>query len=104
MDKPVVSLDQGLNTSRRKRESIGNIVRPKPAPSNVSNNVSKDHHIKIPSNGVYLIILKITSPVNGKLFDASVDIDIKGTYGYLSAIEYPLLHFYGIMCIFYCKF
>lgn len=100
MDRRVITLDQGLKINKREAELI---TRPKPA-SNVPTNVSteySDHHIKIPADGVYLIVLKITSPVRDKLFDATVDIEIKNTYGYLSGIEYPLLHFYGIMCVFY---
>lgn len=99
MEKSVVSLDQGLSLNKRESQAVN---RPKPASSsgNVSND-SSGHHIMIPEDGVYLIVLKIRSPVQDKLFDASVDIEIKNTYGYLSAIEYPLLHFYGIMCAFY---
>nr|CAD2190554.1 unnamed protein product [Meloidogyne enterolobii] len=29
------------------------------------------------------------------------EVQWRGPYGYLSAIDYPLLHFYGFMCIFY---
>ncbi|GIY20666.1 transmembrane protein 87A [Caerostris darwini] len=41
-------------------------------------------------DGIYLFILKIES-VDKQTFNISVDIGMKGDYGYLSAVDYPLL-------------
>ncbi|XP_071043643.1 transmembrane protein 87A isoform X2 [Parasteatoda tepidariorum] len=51
-------------------------------------------------DGVYLFILKIES-VDQTSFNATVDVAMKGDHGYLSAIDYPLLIFYGVMCGLY---
>uniref|UniRef100_T1IML1 GOST seven transmembrane domain-containing protein n=1 Tax=Strigamia maritima TaxID=126957 RepID=T1IML1_STRMM len=53
------------------------------------------------SEGVYIVSLLITSLNFETPFSASVDIEIKGTDGYLSATEWPLLPFYGTMCVVY---
>lgn len=31
----------------------------------------------------------------------TVDVQWRGPYGYLSAIDYPLLRFYALMCVIY---
>ncbi|XP_054708741.1 transmembrane protein 87A-like [Uloborus diversus] len=56
-------------------------------------------------DGVYLFILQI-KPLNSipAKFNVSVDIAMKGNHGYLSAIDYPLLIFYGIMCVIYVMY
>ncbi|KAG8198607.1 hypothetical protein JTE90_026504 [Oedothorax gibbosus] len=52
-------------------------------------------------DGIYLFILKVDSVVVDEYFDIQVDIVMKGKHGYLSAIDYPLLIFYGVMCGLY---
>lgn len=34
-------------------------------------------------------------------FKVMLEVQWRNPYGYLSAIDYPLLHFYGFMCIVY---
>lgn len=63
-----------------------------------------DHQIIVPSDGVYLLVLRIATVDENNLFDATVDIELKGEKGYLSAVDYPLMPFYGIMCIVYVFF
>lgn len=53
----------------------------------------------IPRDGVYVLALKINTNSTG--FNAGVHIEMKSDYGYLSAADWPLLPFYGFMCIFY---
>lgn len=61
------------------------------------------HQIVVPSDGIYILIIKVIGDP-GRYFNAQVDIEMKTPYGYLSAVEYPLLIFYGIMCIVYVSF
>lgn len=58
---------------------------------------------QIPKDGVYLFMLRIKA-LGDNDFNASVNIRLLGTYGYLSAADYPLLPFYGVMCIIYVLF
>lgn len=59
----------------------------------------------IPADGVYLFALIIRG-ANSKDYNASVHIEMRaGTGGgYLSAVDYPLLPFYGVMCLLYVFF
>lgn len=56
----------------------------------------------VPRDGVYVLILQILS--DSVDFNASVHIEMMGTYGYLSAADWPLLPFYGSMCLVYVFF
>ncbi|XP_046387607.1 transmembrane protein 87A [Ischnura elegans] len=56
----------------------------------------------ITKDGVYLLVLKMNG--EGANFNASVHVEMMGTYGYLSALDWPLLPFYGIMCLIYVAF
>lgn len=51
----------------------------------------------IPKDGVYALGLK----VSGEKYKLGVHVEMKSDYGYLSAADWPLLPFYGFMCIFY---
>lgn len=51
--------------------------------------------------GIYLFLLKIDFVGNEKPpkdYKLNVTITMKGSYGYLSAQDWPLLPFYGVMC------
>ncbi|XP_055386516.1 transmembrane protein 87A [Condylostylus longicornis] len=50
------------------------------------------------NDGIYDFVLYIES---GGEFQTPVHIEIRGPHGYLSAVEWPLLPFYGIMCLVY---
>ncbi|XP_071445363.1 transmembrane protein 87A [Hetaerina americana] len=56
----------------------------------------------ITKDGVYLLVLKINS--ERARFNATVHVEMMGTYGYLSALDWPLLPFYGVMCLIYVVF
>ncbi|KAG8229503.1 hypothetical protein J437_LFUL004909 [Ladona fulva] len=71
----------------------------------------KPHHPKlatphpvytITNDGVYLLVVRIGAASTN--FNASVHVEMLGTYGYLSAMDWPLLPFYGAMCIVYVVF
>lgn len=59
---------------------------------------ASDPIFTITKDGVYIFTLEVSSRND---FTANVIIDIKGSYGYLSAADWPLLPFYGIMCLVY---
>ncbi|CAG2105504.1 unnamed protein product [Medioppia subpectinata] len=64
-----------------------------------------ENEIIVPNDGVYLLIVYIESTDNNKLFNAEVDIEMKSKSGqHLSAIDWPLLPFYGVMCGVYVLF
>ncbi|XP_018329402.1 transmembrane protein 87A-like [Agrilus planipennis] len=75
------------------------ILDPLPAPAGSS----KSHANYIaPRDGVYILILRVsTDPKFNLEFTLGVHIEIKSDYGYLSAADWPLLPFYGIMCVVY---
>lgn len=50
-------------------------------------------------DGVYVFALQIN--ISAPEYTVGVHIEIKNDYGYLSAADWPLLPFYGFMCIFY---
>lgn len=58
----------------------------------------------VTSDGVYLLDIHIASvePIQPNAsYVAHVDIEMKSDYGYLSAANWPLLGFYGAMCVVY---
>lgn len=59
----------------------------------------------LPVDAIYLLILKISItkfPADDtKNHSIEAEVQWRGPYGYLSAIDYPLLHFYGFMCVVY---
>ncbi|XP_037031882.1 transmembrane protein 87A isoform X2 [Bradysia coprophila] len=55
----------------------------------------------ITRDGVYYFLLTLQSSND---FNASVHVEMKATYGFLSAVDYPLLPFYLIMCLVYVVF
>ncbi|XP_050316153.1 transmembrane protein 87A [Anthonomus grandis grandis] len=50
-------------------------------------------------DGVYVLGLAVT--IENSEYTIGVHIEIKNDYGYLSAVDWPLLPFYGFMCIYY---
>nr|CAI5859929.1 unnamed protein product [Callosobruchus analis] len=53
----------------------------------------------ISRDGVYVLALKVNT--NTSEYSVGVHIEMKSDYGYLSAADWPLLPFYGFMCIYY---
>ncbi|GFW68555.1 transmembrane protein 87A [Trichonephila clavipes] len=85
------------NESIFDQSSFGHVY----GPFSSANNVKLGSKLtSVDMDGIYLFILKIES-VDKKNFNVSVDIAMKGDYGYLSAVDYPLLIFYGVMCGLY---
>lgn len=59
---------------------------------------------QITKDGIYMFTLEIQPATDLIDFNATVHIEIRGTYGFLSAADYPLLPFYGAMCVIYVFF
>lgn len=59
----------------------------------------------IPRDGIYYMIIKVVGKSFPSSLNANTNVTIsvqwKAPYGYLSAIDWPLLRFYKIMCVFY---
>ncbi|XP_074598604.1 transmembrane protein 87A [Brevipalpus obovatus] len=62
---------------------------------------SDDSQVTIPSDGIYLLVVYMYTVDSNTRFSATVDIEMKGQHGYLSADEEPLLPFYGFMSMVY---
>ncbi|XP_065093259.1 transmembrane protein 87A isoform X2 [Ochlerotatus camptorhynchus] len=54
----------------------------------------------ITKDGLYIFILRIQSESQDN-FVANVHVEMKSEQGYLSAVDWPLLPFYGAMCLVY---
>lgn len=66
------------------------------------NNPTPIHTIE--KDGLYSLVFHIY-PTDGKgMFKAPITIEMQSHYGYLSATAWPLLPFYGIMCLLYVLF
>lgn len=46
-------------------------------------------------DGIYMLLLHVRSEGN---FSLQVDLSLRGSHGYLSAVDWPFLPFYGVMC------
>ncbi|KAJ3658181.1 hypothetical protein Zmor_009938 [Zophobas morio] len=55
----------------------------------------------IPHDGVYVLVFEMMPTTNTTDLSVGVHVEMKSDYGYLSAADWPLLPFYGFMCIFY---
>ncbi|KAG5890066.1 hypothetical protein JTB14_003631 [Gonioctena quinquepunctata] len=69
-------------------------------PSNAPEKISSAEPIHvIAHDGVY--VLELVVDTNSSENTIGVHIEMKSDYGYLSAVDWPLLPFYGFMCIYY---
>ncbi|EDS43048.1 conserved hypothetical protein [Culex quinquefasciatus] len=69
---------------------------PSPAKTRREVGQSEPHSIfTIPKDGLYIFILRIESKED---YQANVHVEMKGPNGFLSAVDWPLLPFYGAMC------
>ncbi|CAB3367281.1 Hypothetical predicted protein [Cloeon dipterum] len=65
----------------------------------LDNSKVKDNPIvTMPRDGIYVLIVSVQSNDNSKII---VHIDMQSKHGYLSAVDWPLLPFYGAMCLVY---
>ncbi|XP_034408274.1 transmembrane protein 87A isoform X2 [Cyclopterus lumpus] len=52
-------------------------------------------------DGPYLLVVKIVSSKQDANWNLTVDVVMKGSHGYISITEWPLMIFYMVMCIVY---
>ncbi|XP_064080631.1 transmembrane protein 87A-like [Macrobrachium nipponense] len=54
-------------------------------------------------DGVYILVVHTEAAFEdtGRSYTAYIDIQMKSDYGYLSAVDWPLLGFYAAMCVVY---
>ncbi|XP_046687407.1 transmembrane protein 87A-like [Homalodisca vitripennis] len=76
----------------KKKRNIGQTLK------NIHTLTSSPPVFKVTKDGFYMLTLQITSDLP---FSADVHIEMKGKQGYLSAADWPLLPFYGAMCLVY---
>lgn len=58
----------------------------------------------VPNDGIYLLVVHTEaefSRLENVSYVASIDIEMQSDYGYLSAVDWPLLGFYAAMCVVY---
>ncbi|XP_077521753.1 transmembrane protein 87A-like [Amblyomma americanum] len=51
----------------------------------------------VDEDGIYMLLLHVRS-VGYANFSIQVDVAVRGSHGYLSAVDWPFLPFYGVMC------
>lgn len=83
--------DKAERDADKKTTSVKKIQNP-----NMYNPTHPVYTVKF--DGVYVLRLWIDSKSK---FNATVSIQMQGGYGYLSAADWPLLPFYGAMCLVY---
>ncbi|XP_076321877.1 transmembrane protein 87A isoform X2 [Tachypleus tridentatus] len=84
-------------------DSSQNVPAPQPQ-TKIASPKTPDYLATVDQDGVYLLVVNLKSVGENKDFRATVDIKLKGDYGFLSAIDWPLLPFYGVMCGVYVVF
>ncbi|KAF2357993.1 Lung seven transmembrane receptor-like [Trinorchestia longiramus] len=85
---------------RRKRdEPTDSAAGDMPLPAPGSSSARSSHPlVPVKTDGVYLFMLRVSSNAS---FEASVEVRMVSSYGYLSAADYPLLWFYSVLCVVY---
>lgn len=53
--------------------------------------------VSVAGDGIYLVAVRVVA-ANATPFSAEVAVEAVASYGYLSAVDYPLLVFYGTLC------
>ncbi|XP_013778767.1 transmembrane protein 87A-like isoform X2 [Limulus polyphemus] len=84
-------------------DSSQNVPAPEPQ-DKIASPKTPDYLAAVDQDGVYLLVVNLKSVGENKDFRTTVDIKLKGDYGFLSAIDWPLLPFYGVMCGVYVVF
>ncbi|XP_074650900.1 transmembrane protein 87A-like [Tubulanus polymorphus] len=116
---PKTTTEKKSDTTKRVKRAA-KLVPPKPLkatttlkpttakPMKAGHNEQIDHSIVETtwSDGVYLFVIMI-APQNrdrAVTYKTKVTVWMKGHYGFLSAADWPLLPFYGVMCVVYVVF
>lgn len=65
---------------------------------------NSQHLLTTSQDGIYYLNMNFDSSVDTVPQNLSIHLDMRSSYGYLSAKEYPLLIFYSVMCGIYAVF
>lgn len=87
---PIEPKEDSLNREKREGQKL----------KGIHTKLSKQPIFRTTKDGFYMLTLTIESRDNSE-FSAAVHIDMRGKHGYLSAADWPLLPFYGAMCLVY---
>ncbi|KAE9556109.1 hypothetical protein FO519_000743 [Halicephalobus sp. NKZ332] len=91
-----------IESTRRKRDALLNRDT---IDGGAKSSLTSWHPAQIlPADAIYILIVKIDysgEPSLTEEFKVVLEVQWRNPYGYLSAIDYPLLHFYGFMCAVY---
>ncbi|CAD5116230.1 DgyrCDS5142 [Dimorphilus gyrociliatus] len=86
--------DKGKATDNHRKRREAKTAAPEPTPT-----TSSDRIYKAWKDGIYIFIVRVESLDDS--ITANVVLSMKGKHGYLSAIDWPFLPFYGVMCALY---
>lgn len=100
---PVLAADLPFQKEKRaddglKADEAEPVVKPAETKRQSSNNLI----YTTKEDGIYGLIVGIAN--TSAPFNLSMHISFRSDYGYLSAADYPLLAFYGVMCLVYVAF
>lgn len=99
-DQDGTSIISDAGGGRRRRATILRESETTTA-SSVRIHYGSQPQVVIHEEGIFVVTVKV-EPLNpGENFTALVELEIRGARGYLSAVDWPLLPFYGSMSIVY---
>ncbi|XP_014669874.1 PREDICTED: transmembrane protein 87A-like [Priapulus caudatus] len=94
-----------MGTGEDESHVLDNTKSPKSTEASVkspsTNKNTKGLIVTVPKDGIYLLVLKIEEVGSIKPYTISATVKMRGDYGFLSAIDWPMLPFYGVMCVVY---
>lgn len=96
-----IPLPQILDIGQSQSDDLGNGLSRRKKRSAPAFGPKNENDIIIPNDGVYLVILYIQTENKQETYNVSVEMEIKGEHGYLSANDWPFLEFYRIMSLLY---
>uniref|UniRef100_A0A915DS34 Transmembrane protein 87A n=1 Tax=Ditylenchus dipsaci TaxID=166011 RepID=A0A915DS34_9BILA len=97
---------QGQKKIRRLKRTIYPGLNGNTIDGGASKSLTSWHPVQtLPADSIYILVLKISVtkfPVgDNSSHKIETEVQWRGPHGFLSAIDYPLLRFYGFMCFFY---
>ncbi|RZF39673.1 hypothetical protein LSTR_LSTR001194 [Laodelphax striatellus] len=84
-------------------ESVDKMPHLDDSPSNTELKPSKRPTYVTPADGFYMLTVEMAHEDNSN-FEVTLNIEMFGEHGYLSAGDWPLLPFYGSMCLVYVAY
>lgn len=99
---PLLTHNETDHQSMRQKRSENNREKNAETGTQIEKNVTKkkSNPLKTPWTGAYILIIHATSK-DKKDFELDIQVDMVNKRGYLSATEWPLLPFFGVMSLVY---